>query len=263
MSFQPVIPMSGYTGWAFLKRTMESQQKHYDASPPNKREVDYFRANIAKVRNAEDLVSDRRLLRVALTAFGLEADINAKAFIRKILESDTSDPRSLANRLADKHYAALAKTFDFNGASSKTAEPGFADALVERFTARRFEAAIGETDESMRLAMNAEREILELAESGSSENTKWFTMMGNKPLRRVFETAFGLPTGFANIDIDQQLTMLKAKAHSRFGDDSLSQFTDTAKMQKLIRTYLVRDQVLSGNASWSPAQIAMQLLSPR
>lgn len=36
----------------------------------------YFRAKIGSVKTAEQLVSDRRLLKVALGAFGLEADIN-------------------------------------------------------------------------------------------------------------------------------------------------------------------------------------------
>ena len=63
--------------------------------------------------SAADLVADRRLLKVALGAFGLEGEIDKKAFVRKILEEGTADPASLANRLTDKSYYKLAEAFGF------------------------------------------------------------------------------------------------------------------------------------------------------
>ena len=98
MSFVPVLPVGGYGGWAILKRTKAAQLAAFAASPALRREADHARATLASVPSAEALVSDRRLLGVALGAFGLEADIDARAFVRKVLESPTSDPRALANR---------------------------------------------------------------------------------------------------------------------------------------------------------------------
>ena len=43
MSFQPVIPFGGYAGWAFLKRTMASQQTALQSTPTNQRDEAYFR----------------------------------------------------------------------------------------------------------------------------------------------------------------------------------------------------------------------------
>jgi len=77
MSFTPVIPMTGYAGWAFLSRTLERQQESFVESGTVKRAAEYFRENIGKATTAEALVGDRRLLEVALGAFGLEDDINA------------------------------------------------------------------------------------------------------------------------------------------------------------------------------------------
>ena len=65
MSFQPVIPMSGFTGWRFLSRTMAPQQAAFDRSPVVEKEVRYFQQNIAKVSSAAELVGDRKLLKVA------------------------------------------------------------------------------------------------------------------------------------------------------------------------------------------------------
>jgi hypothetical protein len=59
-------------------------------------------------------VGDRRLLEVALGAFGLDDDIRNRFFIRKVLEEGTTSPsRRFANRLSDKRYLALAETFGF------------------------------------------------------------------------------------------------------------------------------------------------------
>ena len=78
MSFQPVLPLAGYAGWSFLKRTMARQQVAQQASPVQQRDEAYFREKIGKVTTAEQLVSDKRLLRISLTAFGLEADLISK-----------------------------------------------------------------------------------------------------------------------------------------------------------------------------------------
>ena len=89
--FRPAVPAAGLPGWAFLSRTASAQQAAHASSSTLQRDTAYFRANIGSIQSAEELVSDRRLLSVALTAFGLEDDLQNRFFIRKILESDPSD----------------------------------------------------------------------------------------------------------------------------------------------------------------------------
>lgn len=262
MSFAPVVPAEGYTGWLLLKKTLPAQQQAHRASAVNQREAEYFRRNIGTVTSAEGLVSDRRLLKVALTAFGLEEDLSAKAFVKKVLSDGVSSSDALANRLADKRYHAFARAFGLDGTQiPATLEEGFTDAMIGQYYARQFESAVGAQNSSFRLALNAEREIAALAESSVSDNAKWFSVMGNKPLRQVFETAFGLPSGFGRLDIDQQLKVLKSRAQSLFGSTAFSQFAESGKMEKLVRNYLVRDSL--STAPVSPAQSALQLLARR
>lgn len=262
MSFQPVVPLSGYAGWTFLKRTQASQQATLQKSAVHQRDDAYFRENIGKITSAEQLVNDRRLLNVALTAFGLQNDLNSKAYVRKILAEGTTDERSMANRMADKTYRNLAEAFGFGpGETRKTTQKGFADKILAQYHTRSFETAIGNQNESLRLAMNAERELTLLANSKSSEDTKWFTIMGNKPLREVMQTAFGLPSGFASLDIDQQLGVFKSKSRAMFGSSDLSQLQKPENLQKVLRNYLVRDEISQGSSRISSASIALQLLS--
>src|SRR5690606_33327022 len=114
MSYAVFTGDGGYVGWRLLSRTAEQQKARVAADPQVAREAEHFRQTIGQVSKAEDLVADYRLLSVALKAHGLEADIGNRAFIRKVLESDLSDPKSLANRLSDSRYAELARSFGFS-----------------------------------------------------------------------------------------------------------------------------------------------------
>jgi hypothetical protein len=99
MSFIAAIPFQGLQGLRYLERTLEKQQTLLLNSVTHSRDTKYFQDNISKVKTTEDLMSDRRLLRVALKAFGLHDDMSKTFFIKKILSSDTLDKKSLANRL--------------------------------------------------------------------------------------------------------------------------------------------------------------------
>lgn len=177
MSFQPVLPLGGLAGWGFLKRTMERQQAVQQAAPVQKRDEAYFREKIGKIDTAEQLVSDKRLLRIALTAFGLEADVNSKAFVQKILEGGTLKEGSLANKLADKQYQKFSAAFGFGDFSvPRTKISTFPDEILTQFRARSFEAAVGTQNNTYRLALNAERELPILAARPISDTAKWYTL---------------------------------------------------------------------------------------
>ncbi|QCO55320.1 DUF1217 domain-containing protein [Pseudorhodobacter turbinis] len=261
MSFSPVVPFSGYSGWAFLKRTLPEQKEAFQASATLARDEDYFRAKIGSIQTAEDLVSDHRLLTVALGAFGLDDDINNRFFIKKVLKDGTLDSSALGNKLADKQYLALSASFGFgDSAIPSTQNPGFADEILTAYQDRQFETAVGEQDENLRFALNAERELAVLASRDSSEDTKWFTVMGNEPLRQVFEKALGLPSSFATLDLDMQLKTLKAKTEKAFGDSSVAQFSDPANLDDLVKKFLIRSEAMASFSSTSGASIALTLL---
>jgi Protein of unknown function (DUF1217) len=261
MSFQPVLPLSGLAGWGFLKRTMDRQQTLQQSAPLQQRDEAYFRDRIGKIETAEQLVADRRLLSVALTAFGLEGDINSKAFIRKILEGGTQDEDSLANKLADKQYQKFSAAFGFGDSSgARTKLSTFPDEILQQFRSRSFETAVGDQNNSYRLALNAERELPALAAQTTSETTKWYTILGNTPLREVMQTALGLPSSFSAIDLDQQVSLIRARAEATFGSSSVSQFTDPEKMESLVRRFMVRTDLQEQGSASSPAAIALQLL---
>ncbi len=113
--FSPTVLGTGTGGYAYLTRTREVQQGLFAKSSEVARDTRHFADRLKDVESSDQLVNDRALLKVALGAFGLEDDLNNRAFIKKILDSDLTDSTSLANRLADKQYLALARAFNFAG----------------------------------------------------------------------------------------------------------------------------------------------------
>lgn len=260
MSFQPVLPLTGYVGWRFLERTAEAQQTAFAESKPIQRATDYFREKIGNVRTASDLVGDRQLLSVALGAFGLDDDINNRAFIQKILADGTTADDALANRLADNRYADFSRAFGFgDSAVPNTVLSRFAGDIINRFETQQFARAIGEQNNDLRLASNVNSGLGDILEQTTSKNGQWFAVMGNAPLRSVFQTALGLPSSISSIDIDRQREIFQERAMSVFGTDDLSQIATPQEEEKLIRLFLIRSEA-NAIATTSAGSTALALL---
>jgi len=261
MTFQPLVPLTGYAGWRFLSRTMPEQTASFADSPGLARDMAYFRENIGTVTSADDLVDDFRLRRVALGAFGLQDDLPNRAFIAKVLSDGVSDDDALSNRLADKRYRAFSEAFGFGTSlSPRTQSPGFADRILARFARQEFERAVGDQSEDLRLALTAQRELPDLAGQGLRDRTAWLTVLGNPPLRKVFETAFGLPAAIGSLDLDQQLKEFQAGSDRILGHSDITRFSDPSEVESLIQAFTTRAQIAAGFAFTSPGQVALTLL---
>lgn len=261
MTYTPVIPLGGYAGWTFLARTRDAQKAAFTASASIQRDEAYFREKIGNISSAEELVADRRLLSVALGAFGLEADIDSRYFIRKVLEEGTLDPKALANKLADKRYLEFSRAFGFGDfATPRTKLSDFADKIIASYETRAFEVAVGEQNADMRLAMNAQRELAALAARPLGDDARWLSVMGSAPLRQVFQTALGLPSAFAALDLDKQLGVFRDRAERVLGTSEVSQFSDPRKVEGLIRVFLARSQSQADAPLYSAGSTALTLL---
>lgn len=257
----PLIPLGGYAGWRFLSASLDQQISRFSQAPMSARDMEYFRAEIGKITSAEELVGDFRLLRVALGAFGLQDDLPNRAFIRKVLADGVSADNALANRLADKRYRAFSEAFGFGGPlPPRTGTAAFADRILARFERQEFERAVGAQNPDLRLALTAARELPELAARGLRDSTAWLTVMGNPPLRAVFETAFGLPKSIGTLDLDQQLAAFRTGAERRFGSADFAQFGQPSRIEDLIRSFTLRSEAASLPSPLTRGIVALSLL---
>jgi hypothetical protein len=71
----------------------------------------------------------------------------------------------------------------------------------------------------MRLALYFDKRIQEIASTPTADTNGWFNVIGETPLATVFQTAFGLPSSFGNLNIDAQRDVYKII--NPFGTDLL------------------------------------------
>lgn len=259
MPFTPVIPATGLAGWNFLTISRESQTEIFNRSPDIQRDVDYYKENIGAAETLDDLMSDRRLLKVALGAFGLGEEINKGAFVRKVLAEGTSDRSAFAIRLNNPDYLELAETFVVNSQGGMSIAASVDD-ITEKYQTNAFETEVGTVDNSMRLALNFKREIAELADAGLSENAGWFKVMASVPMRTVFEGAFNLPEGFSQLDLDRQKEVLSDRSNSLLGGKTVDVFKDPENIEKAIRRFLLTEQINQGPSATTPGFAALSIL---
>ncbi len=137
MTFTPMIAGVGLVGWQMLQSTMDTQRTTFDKSAEIARETAYFKEKIGTISSAEELVDDRRLLSVALSAFGMSDEIDSKYLIQRIIEEGAEDDDALANKLGDSRYITLAQAFDFEEITNyKTQEAGFGEPIFAAYEER-------------------------------------------------------------------------------------------------------------------------------
>ena len=135
--------LSTFLNYQLYTRDMTRTLDRIASNPVAKREADYYRENIGKGTSVDEFMDDYRLYSYAMKAYGLGDQIDSRGLVKKVLESDLNDPKSLANKLADERYRDFAKAFTF---SVKASEPVVqttpqTDALVEAYSEHRVRQA--------------------------------------------------------------------------------------------------------------------------
>lgn len=105
--------VSTYLGYQFYTQDLTKTLQRIAAEPQVAREAQYYQANIGTVKSVDDFLANTRLFTYAMKAYGLEDMTYAKAFMKKVLESDLSDSKSFANQLSDSRYRDFAQAFNF------------------------------------------------------------------------------------------------------------------------------------------------------
>ncbi len=249
MTYTIQVGNGGYVGWKVLERTMSRQREAFSRNTSTTADRSYFIERMPNVRGADDLIRDYRLMAVTLRAFGLDADINNKFFIKKVLESNPDDRSSLVNRLSDKRYLKLNQALGLNHSEVHNATR--VQTILAQYEERSFEKNIGERYPEIELALNAQRELPQIASLEISENAKWYQILGSKPLRQIFEKAYGLGSNFSSLPIDRQLMEIKSKAKINSGNESVGQFQAAETRESLLRRYLLRNHISVSSESSS------------
>lgn len=261
MSFQPFVLGTGLPGWNLLNATLEMQKTAFNRSRPITSDSNYFLDRFSKINTPDDIVSDRRLLRVVLGAYGLSDDIENRHFIKTVMAEGVAEPEALANRLADRRYRALARDFDFSRSPpAHKMDQGLSIRTVKGFQNQSFEIEIGKVDNDMRLALGFSRELNSLLRGSTTNTAAWYQLLATPPLREVLQKSLGLPTEFARLDIDEQHSRIQARAKTVFGTSEIAEMAGKPLSDQITQRFLLIRQA-EGTSGSTSLQTALVLLS--
>lgn len=213
-------------------------------APAAARGIEAFRARIGGIETAAELIEDDEVYTFVMNAFGLEDRIFAKGMMRKILESDPDDRRSLVNRLTDPRFAKLHDALGLHDGTARLVSPRRQEEVVDLYLATRFEAGISSQNEIVGAALAFRRAATEIKSP--------FDILKDPETGRVMRRALGLPDAVARLDIDRQAAMIT----QRF---DLTRLSDPNEVEKIVRKFTVISEALSGAGAMRSA--AVQILS--
>lgn len=203
----------------------------------------YYEANIGSVNSVADLVGNYRLLSYALQAYGLGNEINSTALIKQVLEGGVSNPKSLANTLANPAWKAFATAFNFTGAGA--ASPSSASSVSTTtgdYVEQQLEQDQGQSDPGVQLALYFKRVAPTI--------TSAYGILGDQNLLEVVQTIFGLsPTTDAS-EIDAEAASVGKLA-------PISDLQNPQKLQELILRFTANYDAHYGPASGSAAALTV------
>lgn len=243
-----VAGSSAMLRWKFIQQTGPRQKDQIARENVVATSIARMRDKLTKKISVDDLMQDIRSLKHVLVAFGLEGDIQNKFFIKKVMTSDLSDTKSLANKLVDPRYRDLSRWFDASQGSE--AERSAAEAQLQtQFLERELERRVGETDDDLRLIMSAKREIADIANANTTEKVTWFNILGSRALSKFFSTALGLGNGFGNLDLDKKVDVLRYKLRGDMGTDAPGELLQSKNFDRLAARYFARSDLQLGMAN--------------
>jgi hypothetical protein len=220
-----------------ISRNLQASVGRLAKQPELKREIDYYTANIGKIKSVDDFMANTRIYNFALTAHGLDDMQFAKAFIRKVLNEGIDTPQAFSIKLADQRFRDFAATFNFKRYGSATTSFDKAQqGTVDRFLRNSLEARSGEQNEALRLALYFERK--------ASTVTSAFGILADRALYQVARTALGLPDAISGADIDRQAAILGDKI-------DIAKLNDAGYVKKLIQKFLGRSEIQNGGGDAS------------
>lgn len=127
--------LSTYTSYNLFTKDLLTSLNRVAQQTMNARDAEYYKENIGKVGSIAEFLDDYRLYNYAMKAYGLEEMAYAKAFMRKVLESDLTDANSFVNRLTDTKYRTFAQSFSFRSETAVAQSDAQLDELIGLYTA--------------------------------------------------------------------------------------------------------------------------------
>lgn len=206
-------------------------------------EVQYYKSKMESVTDVKDLLSDTRVTNFILEANGIDPKSVVPGDLKKMFESDLSDPKSYVNTLENDTFAQIVASFNFDAKGKLTADAvrgaqqrGDVLGTTNQYARQTLEEQQGDRNAGVRLALYFER----MAPTISSP----YGFLSDDALFQFFKTTFNLPKSIANMDVTKQADLVKSNI-------DISKLQDPEYVSKLLKRFTALYDV-QNNASQSP-----------
>lgn len=226
---------STYATYSYLAKNYTTALEQESKDPATANDTAYFEANIGSITSVDDLVGNYRLLNYVAKAYGLEDMAYAKAYLKKVLNSDLTDSTSFANKLTDDRFVAFASAFSYLQDGS-TISSSTTETVVNKYLQQTMEDNAGSSDQGVQLALYFKRM--------ASTVTSAYDILADTAMSQVVKTVLGLPDELSNADIEAQ-----AKAITERLD--ITDLQDSDKVDNLLKRFTVMWDV-QNNSSTDP-----------
>ncbi|MFB9353970.1 DUF1217 domain-containing protein [Sneathiella chinensis] len=222
--------------------------KMFEAQPTTARDIETFKKEISTVRSVDDLMKNRTLLKVTLSAFQLESEIDKYAFVKKMLTEDPENDDSLVNRMLEPRWTKLTKAlYALNENPDFFQDEKNVNAILNGYKTNEFEKFEGKTAEGVREALYFKRMA-----GGVEELSQ---IMADKSIMHVVRVGLGLPESFQSLEYEQQKTRLEKQV-------DIEDFKDPAKIDKMIERFLVMTEINNNDPMANPMLSLFQPVAP-
>ncbi len=226
-----------------ISQNLSHYQAMTAAEPAVKTATAYYQANIGSVKSAADLVGNYRLLSYALNAYGLGDQINSTSLVKQVLEGGVSNPKALANTLANPAWKKFAAAFNFADAGAVSpSSSASVSTTTSDYVEQQLESDQGATDPGVQLALYFQRVAPTVSNS--------YGILGDQNLLEVVQTIFGLsPTASAS--------QIDAEAASVAKLVPTSDLQDPKQLQQLTERFTAMYDLTYGPNSGATTSLAV------
>lgn len=244
------MQLSGTSSLLWYKLAIDQEEAHmkfFEAQPTTARDIATFKEEIVNVKSVDDLMKNRTLLQVTLSAFQLESEINKYAFVEKMLTEDPDADDSLVNQTLEPRWTKLA-----NAMYGLNEDPDFflneanVNAILEGYKTNEFEKFEGQNAPGVREAMYFDR-----IAGGVTDISQ---ILADKTLMTVVRVGLGLPESFQSLDYEQQKARLSKEVN-------IEDFNDPEKIDKMVERYLIMTEINNTDAAANPMLSLFQPVS--
>jgi hypothetical protein len=215
--------LSTYTSYSLIANNLQRALTATAAQPQAARETQYYKDHVGDIKSVDDFMKDSRIYNYAMKAYGLSDMSYAKGMIRKVLEGGIDDSSSLANKLSDPRFKALATAFNFVrfGAATTVTTAAQTD-TVNNYVQQTLEEDTGQQSEGARLALYFRRKAPQITDA--------YSILGDAALLKVVQTALNISPLTSSQDITTQANTINSLLN-------ISDLRDPAKLEKFIQRF--------------------------